>query len=47
MHVSTAFSNCYLEEIEEKFYDHPVDYEKIGHILENMTESDADKHTKR
>ncbi|XP_044763926.1 fatty acyl-CoA reductase wat-like isoform X2 [Coccinella septempunctata] len=46
MHVSTAFSNCHLEEIEERFYDQPIHYEEIGHVLEKMTESEADKHTK-
>ncbi|XP_045467832.1 fatty acyl-CoA reductase wat-like isoform X2 [Harmonia axyridis] len=46
MHVSTAFSNCHVDEIEEKFYDHPIHYEKVGQMLETMTESEADKHTK-
>ncbi|XP_045467424.1 fatty acyl-CoA reductase wat-like [Harmonia axyridis] len=46
MHVSTAFSNCHREEIEERFYDHPLHYEKIGQILEQMTPSEADQNTK-
>ncbi|XP_045467335.1 fatty acyl-CoA reductase wat-like [Harmonia axyridis] len=47
MHVSTAYSNAYLDLIEEKFYDHPLHYEEVGGMLETMTESEADKHTKR
>ncbi|KAK9874264.1 hypothetical protein WA026_002617 [Henosepilachna vigintioctopunctata] len=47
IHISTAFSNCYLEDIEEKFYEYNVNYDEVGNLLKKMTESQADFHTPR
>jgi fatty acyl-CoA reductase len=45
VHVSTAYSNCHLDSIEERFYDYPVDYEKVGALLEKVSKSEAEKLT--
>ncbi|RZC34343.1 fatty acyl-CoA reductase, partial [Asbolus verrucosus] len=45
LHVSTAYSNCHLNSIDEAFYDYPVNYEKIGALLEKISKSEADKLT--
>ncbi|KAL3270934.1 hypothetical protein HHI36_021439 [Cryptolaemus montrouzieri] len=47
MHVSTAYSNCFLNEIEEKIYDYPVNHVEIGEVLEKLTENQADALTTR
>ncbi|EFA05103.1 fatty acyl-CoA reductase wat isoform X2 [Tribolium castaneum] len=47
IHVSTAYSNCHLDSIDETFYDYPVDYEKVGALLEKVSKSEADKLTPR
>ncbi|XP_044260395.1 fatty acyl-CoA reductase wat-like [Tribolium madens] len=47
IHVSTAYSNCHLNTIDETFYDYPVDYEKVGNLLEKVSKSEADKLTPR
>lgn len=43
IHVSTAFSNCHLQEIEEKFYDCPYTYEDIDKILEKMNKNEVEQ----
>lgn len=47
MHVSTAYSHCHLEEVEEKFYDHPINYEEVGILLEKFTKNEAEDFTPR
>ncbi|CAH0548796.1 unnamed protein product [Brassicogethes aeneus] len=47
MHVSTAYSNCHLKEIDEKFYDYPVNYDDVGVVLEKLTKNEADDITPR
>ncbi|XP_018572371.1 fatty acyl-CoA reductase wat-like [Anoplophora glabripennis] len=47
IHVSTAFSNCHLPEIEEKFYDCPYAYEDIGQVLEKLNKNDIEQLTPR
>ncbi|RZC33010.1 fatty acyl-CoA reductase -like, partial [Asbolus verrucosus] len=41
VHVSTAFCNCHLDSIEEKFYGYPLHYEKIEAILEEASPTEA------
>ncbi|XP_072948546.1 uncharacterized protein [Epargyreus clarus] len=38
VHVSTAYSNCTLREIDEKFYEIPLASEKLVDLVENMDE---------
>lgn len=34
LHVSTAFSNCIRSEIDEKFYDPPMEPEKLMSLVD-------------
>lgn len=45
MHVSTAYSNCYLKTIEEKIYPPPIDYKKVIVLGENLPEKILDSIT--
>nr|CAI5868673.1 unnamed protein product [Callosobruchus analis] len=47
IHVSTAFCNCPLSEIDEKFYDFPHSHEDIKRLLEKLSFEEADKITPR
>nr|CAI5843146.1 unnamed protein product [Callosobruchus analis] len=47
IHVSTLFSNCYLEEIDEVVYKCPHSYDQIGATLEKMNEFEAGELTSR
>ncbi|KAJ8916502.1 hypothetical protein NQ315_000144 [Exocentrus adspersus] len=47
IHVSTAFSNCHLKEIDERFYDCPYQYEDIGQVLEKMNKNEVEQLTPR
>ncbi|XP_034827517.1 fatty acyl-CoA reductase wat-like [Maniola hyperantus] len=38
VHISTAYSNCPLKEIDEKFYDAPLAGDKLIDLVENMDE---------
>ncbi|XP_034942280.1 fatty acyl-CoA reductase wat-like isoform X2 [Chelonus insularis] len=40
IHVSTAYANCHLDVIEEKFYPHPSSYEEVQ-VLVNTLPEDA------
>lgn len=35
VHLSTAYSNCYINEVEEKLYPPPTDWRKAIEIAEN------------
>ncbi|XP_066584284.1 fatty acyl-CoA reductase wat-like [Prorops nasuta] len=39
IHVSTAYANCHLKRIEEKFYEHPFKYEEISTLVNTLPES--------
>ncbi|XP_038219934.1 fatty acyl-CoA reductase wat-like [Zerene cesonia] len=39
VHISTAYSNCTQNEIEEKFYESPLDGDKLIDLVENMDEN--------
>lgn len=36
IHISTAYANCHLSRIEEKFYDYPINYGTLEQILEKV-----------
>lgn len=45
MHVSTAYSNCHLRFIEEKFYDFPLQYEDLCRLMSKFDTAHLDKIT--
>ncbi|XP_044735342.1 fatty acyl-CoA reductase wat-like [Chrysoperla carnea] len=45
MHVSTAYANCHLKEIDEKIYDPPMDSEKLITLTQCAPESLLDSVT--
>lgn len=45
MHVSTCYSFCPLPEIEEKFYDMPVDYNDIIKTVNSMNNEEIEYET--
>nr|QGV11519.1 FAR27 [Tetrastichus brontispae] len=46
IHVSTAYANCVNMKIEEKFYDAPIDGNKLVSLVEGMDEKLVDDITK-
>lgn len=38
IHVSTAYSNCHLKTVEEKFYDYPITYDQMENIINKLDE---------
>ncbi|CAH1977794.1 unnamed protein product [Acanthoscelides obtectus] len=47
IHVSTAYCNCPLSEIDEKFYDFPHSHEDIEQLLEKLSFQETDEITPR
>lgn len=47
IHVSTAYANCHLRRIDEKFYDYPVKYEDLDEIMDQMDEKTIDNMTSK
>jgi alcohol-forming fatty acyl-CoA reductase len=45
IHVSTAYSNCHLETVEEKFYDYPITYEQMESIINKLDEKAIEEIT--
>lgn len=45
IHISTAYSNCHLPRIEERFYDYPVSYNELENMLEKLDEKIVDQLT--
>lgn len=45
MHVSTAYSNCHLRFIEEKFYNYTLHYDDLSRLINKLDESQLDKIT--
>ncbi|GBP42968.1 Fatty acyl-CoA reductase wat [Eumeta japonica] len=43
MHVSTAYSNCHLDRVEEKFYPMPTKLEELALKLEKLTDDDIER----
>lgn len=40
VHVSTAYSNCPNDVIEEKIYDFPMSYQDIASIIEKYSDTE-------
>ncbi|CRL00357.1 CLUMA_CG013629, isoform A [Clunio marinus] len=36
IHVSTAYSNCHLNSVKEKFYDYPIGYDHLENIISKL-----------
>lgn len=36
IHISTAYANCNLKDIDEKLYQTPMEYERLQKIVENV-----------
>ncbi|XP_012270704.1 fatty acyl-CoA reductase wat isoform X2 [Orussus abietinus] len=47
IHVSTAYANCHLQEIGEKFYNYPIKYDGVCKLTETLPESTIDDITPR
>lgn len=47
IHVSTAYSNCHLRRIEERFYDYPVKFEDLEEKIDHMDEKTIDNLTSK
>ncbi|XP_077288140.1 fatty acyl-CoA reductase wat-like isoform X2 [Arctopsyche grandis] len=45
LHVSTAYSNCIIKNIEEKFYDSPMKPEKLINLVDTLDEDTLQKIT--
>lgn len=45
IHVSTAYANCHLRHIEEKFYDYPVNFEELDEKIDQMDDKTIDSMT--
>ncbi|PSN51360.1 hypothetical protein C0J52_07924 [Blattella germanica] len=45
IHVSTAYCNCHLKEIEEQFYNYPITYKKLLSIMDNVNDKMLDNIT--
>ncbi|XP_044260757.1 fatty acyl-CoA reductase wat-like [Tribolium madens] len=43
IHVSTAFSNCHLDTIDEVFYTYPLGYDEVKILLQDLTPNQAEK----
>jgi hypothetical protein len=38
IHVSTAYCNCHLQEIEEKFYSYPLTHRKLSAVVDGVSD---------
>lgn len=47
IHVSTAYANCHLRNIEEKFYDYPVNFEELDEKIDQMDDKTIDSMTSK
>jgi alcohol-forming fatty acyl-CoA reductase len=45
IHVSTAYSNCHLKIVEEKFYDYPITYNQMENIINKLDEKAIEEIT--
>ncbi|XP_044735153.1 fatty acyl-CoA reductase wat-like [Chrysoperla carnea] len=42
VHVSTAYSHCYLNEVDEKFYESDMHYQKLINFVDNKTDREVE-----
>lgn len=47
IHVSTAYSNCHLSKVEEKFYDYPIGYDHLEEIISKLDDNAIEEITPR
>lgn len=47
VHISTAYANCHLNKIEERFYDYTMSYTHVEKLLEDMDEENVQEMTPR
>lgn len=45
MHVSTAYSNCHLRFIEEKFYNYPFRFDDLSLYIDKLDDKALDNIT--
>lgn len=45
MHVSTAYSNCHLRFIEEKFYNYPFHFDDLSRLIDKLEDKSLDNVT--
>jgi hypothetical protein len=45
IHVSTAYSNCHLSTVEEKFYDYPIGYDHLEDIITKLDDAAIEEIT--
>ena len=43
MHISTAYSNSHLSEIEERFYPCDADCEQLQQMIDKMSDNQINK----
>lgn len=47
IHVSTAYSNCHLSKVDEKFYDYPIGYDHMEDIISKLDDNAIEEITPR
>ncbi|KAL7043749.1 hypothetical protein ACKWTF_001650 [Chironomus riparius] len=45
IHVSTAYSNCHLDTVEEKFYDYSIGYDHLDNMISKLDSSAIEEIT--
>jgi alcohol-forming fatty acyl-CoA reductase len=45
IHVSTAYSNCHLSSVEEKFYDYPIGYDHLEDVISKLDDNAIEEIT--
>lgn len=45
MHVSTAYSNCHIRFIEEKFYTYPFHVDDLNRLIEKLDDKSLEEVT--
>ncbi|KDR07123.1 fatty acyl-CoA reductase wat-like [Zootermopsis nevadensis] len=45
IHISTAYCNCHLQEIQEKFYSYPLTYQKLSAFMDGVNDKMVDAIT--
>ncbi|KAL0099953.1 hypothetical protein PUN28_019994 [Cardiocondyla obscurior] len=43
IHVSTAFANCHVKHIEERFYSYPIKHKDLMTLIRNLPENQVEK----
>ncbi|XP_025072855.1 putative fatty acyl-CoA reductase CG5065 [Pogonomyrmex barbatus] len=43
IHVSTAYANCYVKYVEERFYTYPINYKELNTLIHTLPENVFEK----